>query len=279
MLTGEEILNLNLIKNIKDENLQIQPTGIDFSVKTIYEWKDRGVIDFTNKDRKIPEIKEIKKVNGIYYLSMGAYMIEFEEQVKIPNNIAGLMLSRSSLNRMGAFVTGALIDPGFEGSISVALNIINPYGLNIKEGARIAQWIFFKLQNKTTSGYSGIYSKKNIKSNKTVVSNKVNINNTHDKFIKLFYSTLVNNPANISNYLSSNFKNYLFTTYKSTDYTNDIQNILSLNSLPSQLHFYMDFSNYSTVYINANQSYLYFNIYFTRYNNSFVVTDITLSEG
>lgn len=163
MLTGEEILNLNLIKNIKDKNLQIQPTGIDFSVKTIYEWKDRGVIDFTNKDRKIPEIKEIKKVNGIYYLSMGAYMIEFEEQVKIPNNIAGLMLSRSSLNRMGAFVTGALIDPGFEGSISVALNIINPYGLNIKEGARIAQWIFFKLQNKTTSGYSGIYSKKNIK--------------------------------------------------------------------------------------------------------------------
>lgn len=120
---------------------------------------------------------------------------------------------------------------------------------------------------------------KNIKSNKTIVLNKVNINNTHDKFIKLFYSTLVNNPANISNYLSSNFKNYLFTTYKSTDYTNDIQNILSLNSLPSQLHFYMDFSNYSTVYINANQSYLYFNIYFTRYNNSFVVTDITLSEG
>ena len=163
MLTGEEILKLNLCNNITDKNLQIQPTGIDFSVKTIYEWKDRGILDFSNKERKLPEIKEIKPVNGIYYLSMGAYMVEFKESVKIPNNIAGIMLSRSSLNRSGAFVTGALIDPGFEGNISVVLHIINPYGLNLKENARIAQWIFFKLEKNVKKGYSGKYAKKEIK--------------------------------------------------------------------------------------------------------------------
>ena len=163
MLTGEEILQLNLIQNIKDSKLQIQPSGIDFSVKNIYEWKDRGVLDFSNKERKLPEIKEVKKVKGIYYLSMGAYMVEFNEVVKIPNNIVGLMLSRSSLNRSGAFVTGALIDPGFEGNISVCLHIINPYGLNLKETARIAQWIFFKLDKNVKKGYSGQYKGKQIK--------------------------------------------------------------------------------------------------------------------
>ena len=124
------------------------------------------------------------------------------------------------------------------------------------------------------SPHKKIVLRKNI-----TASHKVKTNTTSDKFISQFYNTLVNNSGNSGNYLSSKFKNYLISTYGYSDYTNDIELLLSLNVLPQKINFYMNFANYSTVYVQNNNAVVYFNIYFTKVGNSFIISDITLSEG
>ena len=123
-------------------------------------------------------------------------------------------------------------------------------------------------------------SKHIVSNRKSVLSKNHSIQNiSQDKFISQFYNTLVVSPQNIQNDLSVNFKNYLSTTYGSTDYSSDIKSLLSLNVFPQKINFYANFSNYSTVYVNINSTIVYFNVYFTKIGNSFIVTDITLSEG
>ncbi|MCL4393053.1 hypothetical protein M1145_02840 [Patescibacteria group bacterium] len=130
------------------------------------------------------------------------------------------------------------------------------------------------------------FAKPNKKSKHIVSNKKTGLSKNHkaqnvsqDKFISQFYNTLALSPQNIQNYLSVNFRNYLSTTYGSTNYSDDIKSLLSLNVFPQKINFYANFSNYSTVYVNVNSTVVYFNIYFAKIGNSYIVTDITLSEG
>ncbi len=164
MLSGKTIDKLKLIKKYIDKKIQIQPSGVDLTVKSIYEWQDRGVIDFDNSQRQLPKIKEVKIVNEYFHLPFGSYLLEFNEEFEIPYNISGFVLSRSSLNRSGAFVVGGLIDPGYKGVIALMLNVSSAFGINIKTNARVAQVIFYETDsNDMTNIYDGKYKNKNIK--------------------------------------------------------------------------------------------------------------------
>ncbi len=164
MLSGKTIDKLKLIKKYIDKKTQIQPSGVDLTVKSIYEWQDRGVIDFDNSQRQLPKIKEVQIVNDFFHLPYGSYLLEFNEEFEIPYNISGFVLSRSSLNRSGAFIVGGLIDPGYKGVIALMLNVSSAFGINIKINARVAQSIFYKTDSDDIKNtYTGKYQNKNIK--------------------------------------------------------------------------------------------------------------------
>lgn len=166
MLNKDEIRQLVekdvLVENYINQEKQLTPNGFDLTVEKIFEYNLGGALDFSNKERIIPETKEIfpKKENlqdkyGWWQLKRGIYKIKTNEIVKIPNNLAAFAFSRTSLLRMGAFTQHGAWDAGFRGKSEFILVVENPGGIKIKENARIVQLVFFRVEE--TEGYKGIY--------------------------------------------------------------------------------------------------------------------------
>lgn len=74
---------------------QVQQSGFDLRVHTIYKAKGKGFIGIS--ERRFPEkIKIEPDTNGIFELEFGAYDVEFIESCNFPDNISAEILSRSS---------------------------------------------------------------------------------------------------------------------------------------------------------------------------------------
>lgn len=169
MLNREEIKRLTgenkLIENYINLDEQLTSNGFDLTVGSIFEFTVSGALDFSNKERLVPEAKEIlpRKKNpedkfGWWNLKKGTYKIRTNETVNLPLDLVALAFSRTSLLRMGAFTQHGVWDAGFKGKGEFILVVENPQGLSIKQNSRIAQLIFLRI-NETEKGYQGVYGK------------------------------------------------------------------------------------------------------------------------
>lgn len=167
MLNREELKKLveekELVKNYIDLDTQLTPNGFDFTAEKIFEFSEKGCVDFSNSERELPECRELKpkKRNpedeyGWYELSKGSYKVRTNETVNIPKDMIAISFSRSTLLRMGAFTQHAVWEAGFSGKSEFLLVVQNPHGISLKENARVNQIIFIPI-NETKEGYSGIY--------------------------------------------------------------------------------------------------------------------------
>jgi len=157
VLSGQKIIELGLVKNLLDKETQVQPAGIDFTLKRLSTFESDGVIDFDNTKRLLPKYKEINFENDIVNLQIGAYLVEFNETVALPLNIIGIMRTRSSVFRSGANLNAGIIDPGYNGAIGALLQVWNNHGISLHKNAKLAQWIFAEMGEPPSEGYKGIY--------------------------------------------------------------------------------------------------------------------------
>jgi dUTP pyrophosphatase len=167
MLNREEIEKLikekNLIEGHIDLAIQLTPNGFDLTAAVIYEFSGAGSLDFSNKEREIPVCREIplQKIApedkfGWWNLKPGIYKIKTNETVNLPPDLIALAFTRTSLLRMGVFTQHGVWDAGFRGKGEFVLVVQNPAGLKLKQNARVAQLVFFKI-NQTSHSYKGIY--------------------------------------------------------------------------------------------------------------------------
>ncbi|UCC95367.1 MAG: deoxyuridine 5'-triphosphate nucleotidohydrolase [Candidatus Omnitrophota bacterium] len=170
MLSKKEVRQLiekeKLVENYMNLDIQLTPNGIDLTVGKIFEFTSQGSLDFSNKERVVPEGGEVllqkrdpHDERGWWHLAKGTYKARTNEVVNLPNNIVALAFSRTSLLRMGAFTQHGVWDAGFRGKGEFILSVENLYGIQLKENVRIAQLVFFRIDE--TEGYNGIY--KNLK--------------------------------------------------------------------------------------------------------------------
>ncbi|RLE60458.1 MAG: deoxyuridine 5'-triphosphate nucleotidohydrolase [Thermoprotei archaeon] len=136
---------------------QIQPAGVDLTVNEIYEFSRRGIISIEGVELPQYRLKEFE--NGRYVLKPGAYLVRFGEIIKVPSDCVGIFLPRSSLLRMGATIQSALWDPGYEGRGVGLLIVMNPQGIVLEKGARIAQFILMKMVEPPERVYCGSYQR------------------------------------------------------------------------------------------------------------------------
>ena len=170
MLNKKEISHLikekNLIENYINLDKQLAPNGFDLTVGKIFEFESAGDIDFSNSERIVPQGKELipekrkqEDNYGWWNLLQGAYKIRTNEAVNLPNNLAALGFTRTSLLRMGALTQNGVWDAGFKGKGEFILVVSNPKGIKIKQNARVVQLIFIGLEE--TEEYQGLF--KNLK--------------------------------------------------------------------------------------------------------------------
>lgn len=149
----EEYLNL-------DE--QIQPNGIDLTLRKLAMMQTSGKIAVNNNQRVLPDLIPLV-FDGMGYIDLipGTYIVTYNEIVHLPKNIMALAKPRSSLLRCGVNIDTAVWDAGYSGRSQSLLLVHNPMGFRLQKNARILQLIFYQLTGET-DGYQGAYQGENI---------------------------------------------------------------------------------------------------------------------
>ena len=154
--------NEPLVTDCIDFDTQLQPNGIDMTLKAVMTVEGAGKIDFDNSERKISEHSELAfGENDYIHLGPGTYSVKFNEIVHMPKDIAALEKTRSSLLRCGACLQTAVWDAGYSGRSESMLIVTTPAGIDLKRNARIMQLVFFRLESDADKLYSGIYQNEN----------------------------------------------------------------------------------------------------------------------
>ena len=91
-----------------------------------------------------------------YVLAPGdAVLATTKESVRLPNNIAAELMGKSTIGRwfVSIHVTAGLIDPGFEGEITLEIVNLGKCSVRLNPGMRIGQLVFHKLYNDVNRPY------------------------------------------------------------------------------------------------------------------------------
>lgn len=163
----EELIKSNkLIENYIDLAAQLTPNGFDLTINSVFVFEAQGALDFSNKERILPQQKEVVAQKqkpedkfGWWVLAQGAYKVRTNETVNLAKDLTAICFSRTSLLRMGAFTQHGVWDAGFSGKGEFVLVVSNPHGIKIKQNARIAQLVFLPI-SEVKEGYNGIYNEK-----------------------------------------------------------------------------------------------------------------------
>ncbi|PIO06242.1 deoxyuridine 5'-triphosphate nucleotidohydrolase [Candidatus Micrarchaeota archaeon CG08_land_8_20_14_0_20_59_11] len=151
------------VKDFRDLKAQLQPASVDLTVSRVFRFVSAGAIDFDNSERKMADVEEIRfDEKGWALLPQGAYKIRFAEAVRIPSDYCAVTFARSSLARCGCDLYNGWWDPGYEGRGESVFVVHNEHGLRLKKGARVAQLVFFRLNEEAKELYGGIHHKENL---------------------------------------------------------------------------------------------------------------------
>ena len=151
-----------LIEGYIDLEEQVQPNGIDLTLREVALLQSPGKIAVKNSQRVVSDLAPLV-FDGLGFIDLvpGTYIITYNEIVHLPKNVMALARPRSSLLRCGVTVNTAAWDAGYSGRSQSLMVVYNSQGFRLQKNARIVQLIFFQLTQET-GGYRGAYQKENI---------------------------------------------------------------------------------------------------------------------
>lgn len=132
-----------------------QPNACDLRLGKIFPIK-KDVFEISNDHKKHrgtePNLEP--DADGYFTLEPGEYEVVMENVINVGNGEAGWVITRSTLNRNGLFLTSGLYDSGYSGCMAGVLHVtVGP--AKIKQGTRIGQYLSFNAES--LSMYNGDY--------------------------------------------------------------------------------------------------------------------------
>lgn len=144
---------LSSLTSVQDED--VQPNAVDLRVAKIFRIEPGSVFEISNEHKKHRRTREIQPdADGYLYLEPGHYEVVMENIINVGANEAGWVITRSTLNRNGLFITSGLYDSGYHGAMAGALHV-TVGSAKIKKGTRIGQYLCF--DSESVSMYNGDY--------------------------------------------------------------------------------------------------------------------------
>ena len=144
------------LENINLENAS-QPNAVDLRLIKVFAVADTDnhfSISETEKHHR-SKIELQTDAKGYWRLEPNAsYEVQFEGIVTIGPDEAGFVITRSSLNRNGVFITSGLYDSGYTGAMAGALHNSGGYSF-IQKGTRVGQFLIWKAE--ALHSYDGSY--------------------------------------------------------------------------------------------------------------------------
>lgn len=143
MILGEKILR-KMFKGLDEE--QYQPDSIDLKLEKVEGFEPTLNVGLYNGEKHLPKMRELLKVNNKYILQPhNAYIVTIANKMKIPENIAQLYFSRSSLMRMGLITISCLGDSCFDGYLKFLMFNASDNPIGLDKGERIATCVNFEV--------------------------------------------------------------------------------------------------------------------------------------
>jgi deoxycytidine triphosphate deaminase len=157
IVNPKHILEQNVVYS-KDmsinESEQLQQSGIDLRLKKAY--RITGAAEFRLTTSVKPSAIELQLVDNCYLFKAGEqYSLDFVEDVSVPEDMAALIINRSSINRNVGFCTSGLFDPGYRSQGGCGAMFRPTIDVKIEKGFRMAQIVFFR--SEAASLYNGQY--------------------------------------------------------------------------------------------------------------------------
>lgn len=140
------------LTNVREED--VQPNAVDLRLDKVFGvLKNSFHIDEQSKTHRGSwEIEP--NASGYWELDTGTYEVVMENIINVGEGEAGWVITRSTLNRNGVFITSGLYDSGYHGVMAGAMHVTTG-PLVIKKGTRIGQFLLFK--SETLKMYNGSY--------------------------------------------------------------------------------------------------------------------------
>jgi dUTP pyrophosphatase len=152
-----------LLREYVDLEGQLQPNGVDVTLREVSRHINGGAIGVSAEDRTLPELEPLPfDAGGWLTLAPGCYHILYNEVVDLPESLMALGRPRSSLNRCGVTIHTAVWDAGYNGRSTSLLVVANPGGFRVQRNARVMQLVFFGMSTATADGYRGRYQLENM---------------------------------------------------------------------------------------------------------------------
>jgi len=168
ILSREDILEMlkatpPLVESLCDVQQQVQPNGVDLTVKEIALLSSPGSLNLRNEARVLSSTSPLV-FNGLGGIDLlpGCYLVTHNEVVNLPKNIMALAMPRSSLLRCGVSIHNAVWDAGYSGRSQSLMVVYNSQGFRLYKDARVVQLVFFRLSHEVAEGYKGMFQGENI---------------------------------------------------------------------------------------------------------------------
>ena len=168
VLSREDILEMlkaspPLVDNLFDIQQQVQPNGIDLTLKEIAFLSSPGSLGPRNQSRALSSASPLV-FDGLDRVDLlpDCYLVTYNEVVNLPKNVMALSMPRSSLLRCGVSIHNAVWDAGYSGRSQSLMVVYNTQGFRLYRNTRIVQMVFFPLTREVSQGYQGMFQGENI---------------------------------------------------------------------------------------------------------------------
>jgi deoxycytidine triphosphate deaminase len=134
--------------------VDVQPNAVDLRLGKVFKIKNETFA--LSEDYKVHRGSEELLPNevGFWTLEPGTYEVVMENIIEIGEGEAGWVITRSTLNRNGVFLTSGLYDSGYHGVMAGAMHVTTG-PLTIRKNTRIGQFLLFRAES--LHKYDGSY--------------------------------------------------------------------------------------------------------------------------
>tara|TARA_R110000796_G_scaffold42061_2_gene104255 strand:- start:292 stop:789 length:498 start_codon:yes stop_codon:yes gene_type:complete len=132
----------------------VQPNAVDLRIGKVFRIsKNTFEIDENSKTHRGSDPCELNR-HGVFNLPEGHYEVIMENKISVGGDEAGFVITRSTLNRNGVFLTSGLYDTGYEGVMAAVMHVTcGP--MKIAPGTRVGQYLSFDAE--ALHEYDGSY--------------------------------------------------------------------------------------------------------------------------
>lgn len=132
----------------------VQPNAVDLRLDKMFRISTE-LFEISNDHKKHRGTEELHPdADGYFNLVPGSYEVVMENIIQVGDSEAGWVITRSTLNRNGCFLTSGLYDTGYHGIMAGVLHVTTGQA-RIKKGTRIGQYLSF--DSEALHHYDGDY--------------------------------------------------------------------------------------------------------------------------